>query len=173
MANSYWNNVRSFLAGTKADGGAVDDKFDGLGAGLDGVDLAVQRSIKIPLGETGDQVLTQNQAGRIDKAIGFDNAGDLTLHPNAGTSAIAAAQSVTDCQAQVSLAQAQVSLAADQVTLATAQVSLAGDEVTLAAAQVTLAAAQVSLATAQTSLCADQRVLCEAQAVNAAASAST
>ena len=94
MANQYYQNTDSFTPGTPADGTAVDAKFNAVTSGFDAADLDVQRAIKMPAG-SADQVITQNAAGRIDKAVGFDANGDLTLHPNAGTSATNAATSAT------------------------------------------------------------------------------
>jgi len=139
MANKYYNNTHSFTPGTLADGTAVDAKFDGVTAGFDQADVDIQRAIKLPAGTSGDQVITQDAVGRADKAVGFDNNGNLTLHPKAGTSA---AQAAASAQA----AATSEANAANSATAAANSASAAATSETNAANSATAAANSASAA---------------------------
>ena len=84
MSNSYWNNIRTFIAGSRARGNIVDDDLDGITAGFDAVEVDVERSIKLATSST-DQVLTQSVSQRIAKYLVFDASGNITI--SAGTGA--------------------------------------------------------------------------------------
>ena len=80
MANNYYTNVRSFTPGTIAKGNEVDDKFDAVTAGFDTLQVDTDNSIKLTNADiTTSQEIPDAAAARINKVIGFDANGTLTL----------------------------------------------------------------------------------------------
>ena len=171
MANKYYQNSRSFTPGSNADGNAVDDKFDAVTAGFDQVDPDIQRAIKLPVGTVGDQVITQNAAGRVDKAVGFDQNGDLTLHPNAGTSATNAANSAAAAATSETNAATSASNAATSETNAANSATAASTSASNAAASEANAAASAAAASNSQTAAATSASNAATSESNAAASA--
>lgn len=82
MANSYYTNTRTLTPGTTARGDEVDDKFDGVTTGFDGVEADIQNAIKLTnVDVTTNQEIADNAASRADRVIGFDASGNLVLKP--------------------------------------------------------------------------------------------
>jgi hypothetical protein len=80
VTNRYYNNAASFLPGTIAKGDEVDDKFDGVTAGLDVVEGEINDAIRLTNADiTTPQVIADAASARANKVVGFDATGALAL----------------------------------------------------------------------------------------------
>ena len=83
MGNPYFDNSdpsQRFQPGTRADGEAVDEKFDRIATGLDETYKDTQRSLKFPYEEGMEsQEFTANALQRRNRVLGFDANGNLAL----------------------------------------------------------------------------------------------
>lgn len=75
---SFYTRVKTFLAGSSAKGSDVASELDAVGAAFDTVEASMVRSIKMPVGETTDQILSSSAAARAGKVLGFDESGNVT-----------------------------------------------------------------------------------------------
>lgn len=162
----------------------VNDALDELTAGLDTLDVDVDRAIKLPSGAS-DQTLSLSSGQRANLLLAFDASGDITAVAGGGRSrgdwATATDYVISDyfrdpvskniysvLEAHTSgvlandIAAGKVQLVIDVAdvelakTAAEAAALAAAGQVTLAAGQVTLAAGQVSLATTQAGVATTQ-----------------
>ncbi len=118
MANPYYNNIRTNLPLTIADGNSIDDDFDAITSGLNAVASDVMRSIKLPVGTLNDQVILGSVAARANKVLSFDASGALFLSSNAFVVADIATT-------QAGIATTQAGIATTQAGIATAQATAA------------------------------------------------
>lgn len=80
---SFYSRVKNFLAGSTARGSDIRYELDAVATGFDTAEAAIVRALKIPSGETTDQVLTANAAARANKYVAFDSSGNVTLQTQA------------------------------------------------------------------------------------------
>lgn len=80
--NNYYNHDGKFTPGTTVRSDAANAKFDGIETAFDKVETDINRSIKLPEGESIE--ITQTLTGRANTAIGFDEEGNIALLPGAG-----------------------------------------------------------------------------------------
>jgi len=83
VANDFYDNSdqgQRFQPGTTAEGEAVDEKFDQVAAGFDGVEQETVRALKFPY-EAGmsSQEFDATALQRRNRVLGFDDAGNLAL----------------------------------------------------------------------------------------------
>lgn len=74
---SFYTRVKDFLAGSSAKGADVKSEFDAVAAAFDTVESSMVRSIKMPVGETTDQVVTGGPEARANKVLGCDGSGNV------------------------------------------------------------------------------------------------
>lgn len=75
---SFYTRVKTFIAGTSAKGADVKAELDAVAAAFDTVESSMVRSIKMPVGETTDQVVTGGPEARANKVLGCDSEGNVT-----------------------------------------------------------------------------------------------
>lgn len=125
----------------------INGALDQLSAGLDTLDLDVDRSLKLPSG-TADQTLALSAGARANKVVAFDALGNITVSTNdvdsAGASATAAAASAASAATQVGLAATQATNAATQAGIATTQAGIATTQAGNAATSAAEAAASAA-----------------------------
>ena len=141
-------SLKRFVRFDTARSEDVNDALDELTAGLDNLDLDVNRSIKLPSG-TADQTLALGAGARANKMLAFDALGNIRVSASnvdiadasataAAASASAAATSASNAASSASTAAAQAGLAttngATQVALATTQAGIATTKAAEAAA---------------------------------------
>jgi len=94
MPNSFYTNTRSLISGSTARGDVIEDKFDGVEAGFDAIELDNNKHLQITNTST-PQVISETSLNRADKVVGFDSNGDLVLHTGITASQAAAAASAS------------------------------------------------------------------------------
>tara|TARA_R100001369_G_scaffold86462_1_gene120994 strand:- start:290 stop:1375 length:1086 start_codon:yes stop_codon:yes gene_type:complete len=67
------------ISGTTARAQDINNRVDGIETGFDNVEVITNRSIKLPAGTNGDQLISESAANRANKEVGFNAAGALTL----------------------------------------------------------------------------------------------
>lgn len=117
------------------------------------------RSIKIPAGETTDQLITAAAADRANKAVIFDASGNVTVSTddfndqlaNVTAQAVAAAASASSASGSASTATTQAGIATTQAGIATSAASTATTQAGIATTQAGNASTSASAAqTAET-----------------------
>jgi hypothetical protein len=78
MSNTF-TKPSDLIAGTTARAADINLRVDATETGFDNVEVVTNRSIKLPVGTSGDQVLSESAPNRALKEIGFDASGDLVL----------------------------------------------------------------------------------------------
>ena len=78
MSNTF-TKPSDLIAGTTARAADINLRVDATETGFDNVEVVTNRSIKLPVGTSGDQVLSESAPNRALKEIGFDANGDLVL----------------------------------------------------------------------------------------------
>ena len=76
MANSFWNFVSQFTAGTLAKAEDVNTNFSGVEAGFDAVETETDQAIKVT-NAAGVTDVVLNAAARANKLLAFDASGDV------------------------------------------------------------------------------------------------
>ena len=76
MANSFWNFVSQFTAGTLAKAEDVNSNFSGVSGGFDAVETETDRAIQVTNG-AGVTDIVLNAASRANKLLAFDDSGDI------------------------------------------------------------------------------------------------
>ena len=76
MANSFWNFVSQFTAGTLAKAEDVNTNFSGVAAGFDAVETGTDQAIKVT-NAAGVTDVVVNAAARANKLLAFDASGDI------------------------------------------------------------------------------------------------
>lgn len=137
-------SLKRFVRFDTARSEDVNDALDELTAGLDDLDLDVNRSIKLPTG-TADQTLALGAGARANKVLAFDGSGNITVSANsvdsAAASAAAAAASQTAAASSASAASTSASNAASSASSASTSASTATTQAGIATTQATNAAA--------------------------------
>ncbi len=99
------SSLKRFVRFDTARSEDINDALDELTAGLDDLDLDVNRSIKLPIG-TADQTLAFGAGARANKVLAFDGSGNITLSANdvdtSYGSSLAAAASATAAEESAS-----------------------------------------------------------------------
>jgi hypothetical protein len=109
--NNYFDWVTSlkrFVRFDTARAEDINDALDELSAGLDDLQLDVNRSIKLPIG-TADQTLALSPGARANKVLSFDESGNVTATDPA----------VETATAQAVIATTQAGIATTQAGIAT------------------------------------------------------
>jgi hypothetical protein len=78
MSNTF-TKPSDLIAGTTARSADINDRVDSTETGFDNVEVITNRSIKLPVGTSGDQLISESASNRALKEIGFDANGALTL----------------------------------------------------------------------------------------------
>ena len=78
MSNTF-TKPSNLIAGTTARAADINLRVDSTETGFDNVEAITNRSVKLPVGTSGDQVLSESAPNRALKEIGFDANGDLVL----------------------------------------------------------------------------------------------
>lgn len=116
-------SLKRFVRFDTARSEDVNDALDELTAGLDDLDLDVNRSIKLPSG-TADQTLALGAGARANKVLAFDGSGNITVSTNdvdsSGASAVAAAASASAAASSASAASGSASAASASASAAAA-----------------------------------------------------
>ncbi|MDX8400936.1 MAG: hypothetical protein R8K20_11925 [Gallionellaceae bacterium] len=136
MANGFFNNIRAMVKGATARAGEVEDRFDLIGSGFDGVEAKTLSSIKLPAAE-GDQQISTTPAGRADKLLGFDANGIVMVVPGYVEALASTASDVATTNADVVLTHADVVAANSSAGAATTQATAASVSASTAAVQAT------------------------------------
>ena len=78
--SNFYTKPTDLVSGTTARASDINDRVDSVESGFDSAELVTIRSIKLPVGTTADQLITESSANRASKTIGFDTSGDLVLY---------------------------------------------------------------------------------------------
>jgi len=78
MSNTF-TKPADIVAGVIARAGDINDRVDATETGFDNVEAITNRSIKLPVGTSGDIVISESGPNRALKEVGFDADGDLIL----------------------------------------------------------------------------------------------
>lgn len=155
MANNWFNwptSLKRFIRFDAARAEDVNDAFDDLSAGLDSLQVDVNRSLKLPTG-TADQTLALTAGARANKVVAFDASGNITVSANdvdtTAANAAAAAASAGTASTQAGIATSQASAAAASASTANTKASEASTSATNAANSATSASGSASTATTQ------------------------
>jgi hypothetical protein len=77
--STFFTKPAPLQSGTTARAGDINDRIDATEYGFDQVEETTTRSVKLPVGTTTDQVISATPSIRANKALGFDNSGNLQL----------------------------------------------------------------------------------------------
>ena len=161
MANSFWNFVTTFAAGTLAKAEDVNTNFSGIQTGFDSVEADIGGSIQVT-NAPGVTDITGNAAARALKFITFDSDGDIVTVDDigdwqgnhAGSTAYVERDLVKDAAADLGLNNIYRCNTAHTSTADmsdnTAKWDLVIDVAAVVAAQVAAEAAQTAAETAET-----------------------
>ena len=78
MSNTY-TKPSDLVSGTTARASDINDRASATETGFDNVQVITHRSIKLPVGTSGDQFISESSANRANKEVGFNASGVLTL----------------------------------------------------------------------------------------------
>jgi len=78
--SAFYTKPSDLISGTTARATDINDRVDADETGFDNVELVTTRSVKLPVGTTADQLISESAANRASKTIGFDTSGDLVLY---------------------------------------------------------------------------------------------
>ena len=78
MSNTY-TKPSDLVAGTTARASDINDRAGATETGFDNVEAISNRSIKLPAGTSGDQLISESASNRANKEVGFNASGALTL----------------------------------------------------------------------------------------------
>ena len=78
MSNTY-TKPSDLVAGTTARASDINDRAGATETGFDNVEAITNRSIKLPAGTSGDQLISESASNRANKEVGFNASGALTL----------------------------------------------------------------------------------------------
>jgi len=67
------------ISGTTARAEDINNRIDATETGFDNVEVITNRTIKLPVGTSGDQLISESASNRALKEIGFNAVGALTL----------------------------------------------------------------------------------------------
>ena len=169
-------SLKRFVRFDTARSEDVNDALDELTAGLDDLDLDVNRSIKLPSG-TADQTLALGSGARANKVLAFDGSGNITVSANsvdsAAASAVAAAASQSAAASSASAASTSASNAASSASAAAGSASTASTQASNASTSATNAASSASAANTSATSAATSASTATTQASNASTSATS
>ena len=78
MSNTY-TKPSDLVSGTTARASDINDRASATETGFDNVQVITHRAIKLPVGTSGDQFISESSANRANKEVGFNASGVLTL----------------------------------------------------------------------------------------------
>ena len=78
--SNFFTKPSDLVAGTTARANDINDRVDATETGFDNAELLTTRSIKLPVGTTADQLISESATNRATKTVGFDSSGDLVLY---------------------------------------------------------------------------------------------
>ena len=78
MSNTF-TKPSDLIAGTTARAEDINNRVDATETGFDNVEVITNRTIKLPVGTAGDQLISESAANRALKEVGFDASGNLVL----------------------------------------------------------------------------------------------
>ena len=78
MSNTY-TKPSDLVSGTTARASDINDRASAAETGFDNVQVITHRAIKLPVGTSGDQFISESSANRANKEVGFNASGVLTL----------------------------------------------------------------------------------------------
>jgi len=78
MSNTY-TKPSNLIAGTTARAEDINNRAGAAETGFDNVEAITNRTIKLPVGTAGDQLISESGPNRASKEIGFDASGNLVL----------------------------------------------------------------------------------------------
>jgi len=78
MSNTY-TKPSNLIAGTTARAEDINNRAGAAETGFDNVEAITNRTIKLPVGTAGDQLIAESGPNRANKEIGFDASGNLVL----------------------------------------------------------------------------------------------
>ena len=78
MSNTY-TKPSDLVSGTTARASDINDRASATETGFDNVQVITHRAIKLPVGTSGDQFISESSANRANKEVGFNASGALTL----------------------------------------------------------------------------------------------
>ena len=78
MSNTY-TKPSDLVSGTTARASDINDRASAAETGFDNVQVITHRAIKLPVGTSGDQVISESSSNRANKEVGFNASGVLTL----------------------------------------------------------------------------------------------
>lgn len=147
MANSYYNNTRTFLPGTLARGDVVDNDLDAVTTGFDLVEGEMDQAVRFTNADVPTPIeFSENATSRADTAIGFDVNGSPVLHNSASANADAAAASAAAASTSEANAATSESNAATSASNASTSETNAASSASAASTSETNAAASASAA---------------------------
>ena len=78
MSNTY-TKPSDLVSGTTARASDINDRASATETGFDNVQVITHRAIKLPVGTSGDQFISESSSNRANKEVGFNASGVLTL----------------------------------------------------------------------------------------------
>jgi len=78
MSNTF-TKPSDLVAGSTARAEDINNRVDASETGFDNVEAITNRTIKLPVGTVGDQLITESGPNRANKEVGFDASGNLVL----------------------------------------------------------------------------------------------
>jgi len=78
--STFYNQPTNLVSGTTARASDINNRDDATDSAFDNVEAVTIRSIKLPVGTSTDQIVVETAAQRVNKTLGFDSTGALTLY---------------------------------------------------------------------------------------------